>query len=178
MSACENPGIENQFTPVPHHDMMNSLGNQLVRNRRAPVSALPPGFELRVSPDYETGSALAAGFLASALKGKADLLCCAAAGNSPERAYDLFARSVLADGVSPANLRILKLDEWGGLAMNDPASCETQIQALLIQPLKISAERFISFQSDAPSPEEECGRVGAWLRDHGPVDVCVLGPSG
>ena len=91
------------------------------------------------------------------------------------RTYDLFTRSVLSDGVSTSDMRVLKLDEWGGLPMADPATCESYLQKLLIQPLKISPDRFIAFQSDTSEPKEECHRIGTWLRLYGPIDVCVLG---
>ena len=132
-------------------------------------------WQWHVTRDYGAGSALAAEWLVSELRTNPSLLLSAASGNSPMRTYDLFTRSVISDGVSTSNMRVLKLDEWGGLPMADPATCESYLQKLLIQPLKISPDRFIAFQSDASEPEEECHRIGTWLRLHGPIDICVLG---
>ena len=125
--------------------------------------------------DYRAGSALAAEFLLSELRTKPGLLLCAATGNSPTLTYELFSRSVATDGVSTDEMLLLKLDEWGGLPMDDPATCEHYLRKLLVQPLNIINNRFISFQSDAPEPFGECHRVATWLHSHGPVDVCVLG---
>jgi galactosamine-6-phosphate isomerase len=130
---------------------------------------------MRVARDYEEGSALAADQLKVALREKPDLLLCAATGASPARAYELLARSILSSQIPSAALRVLKLDEWGGLPMDDSATCEAHLQRLLVQPLKIDANRFISFRSDTPSPEKECQRIGGWLMANGPIDVCVLG---
>jgi|GEM_PF-119904 len=137
--------------------------------------ALPPGWELRVARDYEDGSRVAAEWLAEQHREKPDMLLCAATGNSPRRTYELWARAILEAGKSSNDLRILKLDEWGGLAMDDPATCEDHLQKLLIQPLKIRPENYTRFESNSRSPAEECRRIGAWINEHGPVDVCVLG---
>jgi galactosamine-6-phosphate isomerase len=71
--------------------------------------------------------------------------------------------------------RVIKLDEWGGLDMDDPASCETYLQARFIQPLGISAERYFAWNSRPADPTGECARVAAWLAANGPIDVCLLG---
>lgn len=155
---------------VPHHPAAQASSPAI-----GPVAALPAGWGMRVARDYEEGSALAAHQLKAALREKPDLLLCAATGGSPERAYELFARSFVSSHRPPAALRILKLDEWGGLPLDDPATCEAYLQRLLVRPLKIDASRFISFPGDTSSPEEECQRIGGWLRANGPIDVCVLG---
>jgi len=138
-------------------------------------NSLPEGWQWHLARDYEAGSVLAAEQLISEWQAKPNLLLCAATGNSPTRTYDLFVRGVRTDGRSPDQMRVLKLDEWGGLPMADPATCEVYLQKRLIQPLNISADRFIAFQSDAPLPAEECHRVEDLLRTQEPIDVCVLG---
>jgi galactosamine-6-phosphate isomerase len=126
-------------------------------------NTLPAAWEWQVTRDYETGSAIAAKRLLSAWRRNPGLLICAATGNSPTRTYQLFAQSVLSETAQRTDLRILKLDEWGGLPPDDPATCEVYLQVQLVKPLQISPDRFIGFQSDAPSPEDECQRVSSWL---------------
>ena len=73
-----------------------------------------------------------------------------------------------------ANCRWLKLDEWGGLAMDDPATCEHQLQSTLIAPLA-ATDRYVAFNSRPQDRASECARIAAWLAANGPIDVCVLG---
>jgi galactosamine-6-phosphate isomerase len=138
-------------------------------------NSLPPAWQWQVTRDYETGSAIASKWLLAAWRMDPGLLLCAATGNSPTRTYQLFAQSILSESGPPTDLRILKLDEWGGLPPDDPATCEVYLQDQLVQPLEISQDRFVGFQSDAPSPDDECQRVSEWLDKNGPIDVCVLG---
>jgi galactosamine-6-phosphate isomerase len=72
-------------------------------------------------------------------------------------------------------LRILQLDEWGGLPAVHPASCRADLNSKLIDPLAIAPSRFQAFRGDAPDAEAECQRMRRWLGRHGPIDVCVLG---
>src|SRR4051812_49046883 len=95
----------------------------------------------------------AADFLIAELRRKPDLLLCTATGASPTRTYELLAEE---RGRNPAlfqRLRILKLDEWGGLAMHDPGSCEAYLQQHLLGPLRVSKDRYTGFQSEPRDPQ-------------------------
>ena len=68
----------------------------------------------------------------------------------------------------------MKLDEWGGLAMDDPATCEAHLQRHVVKPLRLG-KRYFGFASQPRDPETECARVRHWLEQNGPIDLCVLG---
>jgi galactosamine-6-phosphate isomerase len=124
-----------------------------------------------IHPDYETMSAAAASLIADRLQQRPNLLLCLATGSTPTRTYELLAQR-------PKSLfnhvRILKLDEWGGIPMNSPATCETYLHKLLIDPLKL-ASRYIGFESQPADPVAECARIADWLKANGPIDLCILG---
>ncbi len=126
-----------------------------------------------VLADHETMSRSAAEWLWERLRERPDGLFCAASGSTPNRAYELFAERRSIEPALFERMRMLKLDEWGGLPMNDPATCETHLQRALVEPLSL-ADRYTAFDSMAHA-EAECARVAAWLRQHGPIDICVLG---
>jgi len=133
------------------------------------------GLTLQSYTDYERLSRAAAELIIEQLRQKPDLILCAATGASPTRIYELLVEAFRREPEIFAKLRLLKLDEWGGLAMDDPGSCEFYLQQHLITPMSIPAERYIGVRSDSRFPEKECARVHQWLRDNGPIDVCVLG---
>jgi galactosamine-6-phosphate isomerase len=68
----------------------------------------------------------------------------------------------------------LKLDEWGGLAKDDPATCEQHLRRALVDPLRLD-RRYIALNGEATDPQAECERVASWLALNGPIDACVLG---
>ena len=72
-------------------------------------------------------------------------------------------------------LRILKLDEWGGIPENHHVSCEFFLRKKLLEPLEIPEERYFSFKSNPEDPEAECRRIRYELETVGPIDICILG---
>jgi galactosamine-6-phosphate isomerase len=134
-----------------------------------------PGLTLRVSRDYETMSRAAAQHVAAAPRAKPDALLCLASGATPARTYELLAEAGRREPALFQRARLMKLDEWGGLASDDPATCEVYLREKLCEPLKISRERFFGWNSRPRQPLAECGRIETWLTAHGPIDVSLLG---
>ncbi len=125
-----------------------------------------------VLADHETLSHHAAVWLAERCAARPTSLLCLAAGSTPSRTYQLFAERVRTS--APNELRFIKLDEWGGLSMTNPATCEQQLRRELIDPLG-AAERYVAFESSPPDPAAECARIAAWISANGPIDVAILG---
>jgi galactosamine-6-phosphate isomerase len=128
----------------------------------------------QVFPDYEALSQHAAGVLIERLRAKPDALFCLAAGATPTRTYALLAEHYQVEPELFGRMRVLKLDEWSGLAMNDSASCERFLRDTLVEPLRLS-DRYIGFESQPVNPHADCARIAGWLNGHGPIDLCVLG---
>ncbi len=133
------------------------------------------GLRTEVLEDYERMSQAAAEIVIRQVREDPRLLLCLATGGSPARAYELIALKGRAEPRLFDQLRILKLDEWGGLAKDAPGSCEGFLRERVIQPWGISEDRFFGFSNDAASPEAECERLHAWLAENGPIDLCLLG---
>lgn len=135
----------------------------------------PPSWEVWEGASWEALSKTAADLIVSELRRKPDLLLCAAAGASPTLTYGFLAESFRSEPAVFARLRVLALDEWGGLAAGAPSSCDHYLREHLVEPLEISGERYVSFKTAAADPALECGRIQAWLDEHGPIGLCVLG---
>jgi len=129
--------------------------------------------ELRIFESPEELSEFAASVIIYNIKTTDGLLLCAATGNSTTLTYQ---KLVERKRQFEANtLRILKLDEWGGIPMSDPLSCEVYLQDNLVKPLGIPEENFIGFQSNSEAPQEECIKIHEYLEEQGPIDLCIVG---
>jgi galactosamine-6-phosphate isomerase len=133
------------------------------------------GLRFIACENYELLSQQAAHLVMEQLRRKPDLLLCVATGGSPRRMYELLAQSYPSEPQLFSKLRLLKLDEWGGLARNNAASCEMYIRQYLLAPLKITEDRFFTFRGDSSDHEAECERIRNLLRQLGPPDVTILG---
>lgn len=125
----------------------------------------------QVHADHEAMSQAAADWLAERIAQKPNLLLCMATGATPMRAYELLAKR---DPSLFRELRVIKLDEWAGIPMRSPATCETYLRNAFIDPLRLEG-RYIAFNGEASDFAAECARIAGWLQTNGPIDLCVLG---
>ncbi len=133
------------------------------------------GLTLRVTEDYEAMSHVAARYVTAVLRAKPTALLCLATGASPDRTYELLAESGRRKPTLFQRVRLVMLDEWSGLAPDDPATCKAYLQEKLCGPLGIGADRFASWNSRPRQPRAECVRMATWLAAHGPIDLSILG---
>ncbi|MBG6234733.1 galactosamine-6-phosphate isomerase [Pedobacter sp. CAN_A7] len=125
--------------------------------------------------DYDAMSVIAADMIHAELIAKKDLLFCAATGSSPLGTYTKLVEKYQTDAFAFEKFRMIKLDEWGGIALDHPQSCQTFLNEKLLGPLNMEASRFISLDSWPVDQAEECKKASAYLETEGPIDLCVLG---
>ncbi len=125
--------------------------------------------------DHEAMSRHAAALVTEEIRRRPDLLLCAAAGSTPTRTYEILAAQQRTEPHLFDALRVLSLDEWGGLETSHPATCESYLRKYLIRPLGLSSERYIAFRSNADDPDAECRRTQTILEEYLPIDYCILG---
>jgi len=128
----------------------------------------------QIFEDYEAMSQFAADCLVDRLRRQPGSLLCLATGSTPLRAYELLRQRSRAEPALHQQLRVIKLDEWGGLPAGNPATCEYHLQNSLLAELSLG-DRYVGFASQPADPLAECARIREWLTGHGPIDLCVLG---
>jgi galactosamine-6-phosphate isomerase len=137
--------------------------------------AAPVGARLVVSKDYGSMSRQAAGFIRREAIARPNLLVCVSGGASWAGCYEELGRAKSENPRLFRRVRVVQIDEWGGLRREDPATCRAQITRQVLQPLGVTGDRFAGFRSDPASPERECQRMQRWLAANGPIDLCLLG---
>ena len=139
------------------------------------MPAAPNGLQLLIAEDYSAMSLQAARLIEMEAKARPNLLVCASGGKSWVGCYEQLARTSNQNPKLFRQLRVVQVDEWGGLPQGHPATCRAQIKAQLLKPLGVASERFGGFRSDPVKPERECERMQRWLAANGPIDLCFLG---
>jgi galactosamine-6-phosphate isomerase len=129
--------------------------------------------QLRLFDSMNDLSEFAASVIIAEINQNRNLLLCTATGNSTsETYYKLVSKK---KEFTSEKLRVIKLDEWGGVPADHPMTCEAYLQKRLLRPLIIDPVNYISFTSDAEDPDQECERVQHLLDVQGPIDLCILG---
>lgn len=123
---------------------------------------------------YEQMSKAAAASISEMLGHKRDAVLCTATGNSPTGLYREWVSAAQSNPGLFAAARIVKLDDWLGVPPDHPASCDYYLRHNVVDPLRISSDRYLAFRPDAADPAQECERVQTEL-DRRALDVCILG---
>ena len=131
--------------------------------------------EIETLATYEELSRKAGELIIAEIQRKKNLLLCTATGGSPAGTYRLLVQKYQEQPDLFDQLRVIKLDEWGGVPMDHPATCETYLKKHMTGPLHISRDRYIGFNSNPGDPVAECGNIQDKLNREGPVDLCILG---
>jgi galactosamine-6-phosphate isomerase len=130
---------------------------------------------IQIARDHEEMSARAAARIARDLRRQPGLLLGLATGATPTRTYERLARMGRRRTSLFRRVRIAKLDEWLGLPMDHPATCETYLREHVLGPWGVPPSRYHGFPSRPRDARAECARRVRWLARHGPFDLCVLG---
>lgn len=124
---------------------------------------------------YEELSRIAKDHVIRSIGEKNDLLLCAATGSSPTGTYQLLSEEFKRNAGLFSNLRIVKLDEWGGIPLHQQGTCESYLRENLLGPLQIPDSRYVGFKSNPEDPEKECQVIHEKLQSAGRIDLCILG---
>lgn len=125
--------------------------------------------------DYQEMSIKAANSLLTDLRRMPEQWWVVATGNSPKGIYENLGKAHVQTPDHFKKLGIVKLDEWGGIPMNAPNSCETFIQQRILKPWGIPEKRYITFDSSTVGPEVECAKILAQINSIQPMGCCILG---
>lgn len=133
------------------------------------------GFRVEVASNYAEMSRRSANLIISAVRARPNLLLCASAGGTPTGTYAYLAKSYKLSPGLFRKLRVLQIDEWGGLKRESPVTCAADLRQKLTAPLGLRDGQLTGFRTDAPNPPAECERIAKWLTANGPIDLCILG---
>ena len=130
--------------------------------------------EIRVFPDYDEMCSATALLILSRIREQPGSLVCLPSGDTPTGVLSLLVEASRDGRADFSQCRFVGLDEWVGLNGRDAGSCRHYLDEHLFFPLGTSPEQ-ICFFDGAADPEEECRRINTYIREHGPVDVTMVG---
>ena len=125
--------------------------------------------------DFESMSTEGFELIKKEMEKKPDLLFCVASGGSPSGSYAQMAAHKKLHPEFGEQLRVIKLDEWGGLEPGYPFTSELDVQQKFVQPMGITADRYWTIDPDTSDPEGACLKMEQVLEQEGPLDICILG---
>lgn len=127
--------------------------------------------EVIIRPDAAQAVDLVARLLAERIRVKPDIVLGLATGRTMERVYE----RLVASGVSLRGCTSFNLDEYVGLAPEDPNSYRHYMRAHLFSKTDIREENTHVPDGAAPDLKEAAARYEALIRQAGGIDLQLLG---
>src|SRR5436190_12845251 len=90
------------------------------------------------------------------------LRMCLPSGNTPNQIYAEMGRSVAAGLVSFREAEIFALDEYGGLAPDDPGRCRNMLQRYLLDQIDLTPDRFHFINTETSDLDHVCHEYDAF----------------
>jgi galactosamine-6-phosphate isomerase len=125
--------------------------------------------------DFESMSNQGFELIKKEIENKPNLFFCVASGGSPSGTYSKLAANKEVHPEFGNQLRVIKLDEWGGLEAGSPFTSELDVQQKFVQPMGITSDRYWTIDPTTSDPEGACLKMEQVLEREGPLDICILG---
>jgi glucosamine-6-phosphate deaminase len=131
--------------------------------------------EVIIQPDADAAALLAARLIAARLRATPALVLGLATGRTMERVYVQLARMHREEGLDFAQCATFNLDEYVGLAAEDPCSYRYYMRAKLFQHINVDPTRTYLPDGSADDLTAECRAYEQRMRDMGGIDLQLLG---
>ncbi len=131
--------------------------------------------KISVSNSYIEMSRKAVNDLLHFIKENKTPLLCTASGDSPKGMYKELIRQVTKKSIDISRWKFLSLDEWAGMNGNDEGSCRFHLNNDLFEPLHVAEKNIIFFDGGTADPQAECDRIEKYIKEHGGIDVAIIG---
>ena len=103
------------------------------------------------------------------------LRICLPSGHTPITVFEAMVRSVANGWVSFRQVEIFALDDYGGLASDDPGRCRNMLQRHLLNHIDLPHERFHWIDTEAPDLDRVCRGYDLLIENGGGFDLTLLG---
>jgi glucosamine-6-phosphate isomerase len=120
-------------------------------------------------------SRAAADFVTDYVNNKPEALLCIPSGESATGMLKYLADYASEGRVDFNKCFFVGLDEWVGMNEEDEGSCTNYMYSNVFNPLKIKPERIIFFNAIEEDLDAECERVDSFIKDHGGLDIMMVG---
>jgi len=103
------------------------------------------------------------------------LRMCLPSGHTPNAVYAAMGRAVAAGQVSFREADVFALDDFGGLALDDPGRCRNMLQHYLLDQVDLPRDQFHFIDTEARDLDKVCRDYDALIAQRGGFDLTLLG---
>lgn len=124
--------------------------------------------------NYNTLSKAAAAHIFSRINAGETIHIGLATGYSPKLAYAYLADYLIEHPSLISNINCFQLDEWLGLSLKNPGSCQQYLFEHIIRPWNLDPGQYSLINGQAIEQEQQLDKMKNMLFKN-PLDLCILG---
>eukprot|EP01037_Dinobryon_pediforme_P007894 gene7895-7962_t len=131
--------------------------------------------KISIHKNYDDTSRAAADLVIAQVKSKPQSLICFPSGDSPAGMLKLLVTDANNGLVDFSECFFVGLDEWVGMDKDDDGSCTNFLLHTFFLPAGIDPARIRFFDAKADDLGAACAAMDHFIKDHGPLDIMVVG---
>jgi len=133
-----------------------------------------------IAEDYDALSRIAADIVSDLVRTHPRASLIVPTGETPLGLYRALAARRRRGEFDASHLRVVQLDDYLGLADDDPRSLYRWMKTAFLDPLGVPDAQVIRLRGNTPDPDAACRAYEAAVREAGGIDLAVLGlgPNG
>ena len=124
--------------------------------------------------NYDTLSKAVATYIFSKINKNESIHLGLATGHSPRLAYSYLTNYLRENPALTSKIKFFQLDEWLGLSLNNPSSCQQYLQEQVIRPWKLDPGQYFLINGQAGEQDQQIDKMKNVLFNS-PLDLCILG---
>jgi glucosamine-6-phosphate isomerase len=125
--------------------------------------------------NYQELSVRTAEMIAELITGKPDALLCFPAGETSVGTFSHLIELNRSGKISFSRCRIVGLDEWAHLGTMKSENCFSFLKKHFFDHIDYSEENLCFFDGEAEDLGGECIKTDNFIKEHGPIDMMLLG---
>jgi glucosamine-6-phosphate isomerase len=125
--------------------------------------------------DYTELSVKTAEQIAAIITEKPDALLCFPAGETSVGTFRHLIELNKSGKISFRNCRIVGLDEWANIGEMKSENCFSFLKKHFFDHIDYSEKNLCFFDGEASDLKKECLKTDSFIKDHGPIDMMLLG---
>lgn len=131
--------------------------------------------QLKIYKNYEALSEAASDEMVNAIKNNTRAVICMASGDSPKLTARLFVEKLLKSHIDYSQFTLVALDEWVGVPPENTGSCYQFFKQHVFEPLSLSVNQTLFFNSLAKDAKEECQKMDEAIAARGGIHLMLVG---
>lgn len=131
--------------------------------------------KIQIFQTHDELSDFVAGEILDTVRQKPEAMLTLATGDTPLLTYKKLSQLSINGDADWSRVKFAALDEWVGVPPENPGSCKSFLNENIFNRIPLQQQNIHLFDVRSADLEKECAKMDHFIRNHGPVDLMLVG---